>query len=146
MAGTLSDAMNKALEAAGIELPAPPVKDGVEIPRELEPELVARLSAEPITGALVELTNRAVTSFKRRRPQECVEWPPRHVLFNYVSRCSYVPERPSWAPPMQPDDGRPIENWGFLIVDEEIAMPLGIARSPRHATPLFVLDCLFRET
>jgi hypothetical protein len=148
----MSEAITEAFKKAG-HAPPPdvPSRDTEEI-AELDPELRRRLEAGQIGGDLVAVTNHAVERFKLRAGLELPIGEVKSELYNYIHRSTYSPRRPDWLLPWyarNADDQERIENHGFPIVDDDLAMPLRARTVPptpgrKPPRPLTVVTVLYR--
>lgn len=153
MAGTLQD----ALASAGFVPPAEAKQEKderaaapvVEENGRPSPELERLLREGLVTGSVVGISKHAVERFRQRFEPDCDFGEAKRRLYMRLHRAVYFPERPSWLVHV----GRTkadVRNVGYLVVDEEIALPLrdSVARRLEGRfppQPLTVVTCLYRS-
>lgn len=116
--------------------------------RPLDPRLRDIIERGLLTARTVALSPHAVDRYHSRFEPDCDRDEARRRLYMRMHRASYSPVRPGWLLP--PDPPSPHENVGYLLIDEEIALPLrdndAAARwQGSGEAPLMVVTCLCRR-
>jgi hypothetical protein len=149
----VSRSISDAFKQAGFAPPTDASAPDAERTAELDPELRRRLEAGRIGGDLVAVTKHAVERFRQRTGPDLGEGEARSELYTCIGRSAYSPRRPDWLPPWyarNAGDHETIENHGFLVVDDDLAMPLRARTVPaspgrKPPRPLTVVTVLYRH-
>jgi hypothetical protein len=144
--------MTEAFRKAGHALPPDPPARETEQTAELDPELRRRLEAGQIGGDLIAVTKHAVERFQLRAGSDLSFSDAKSELYTSIRRSTYSPRRPDWLLPWyarNAGDQEKIENHGFLVVDDDLAMPLRARTVPaspgrKPPRPLTVVTVLYR--
>jgi hypothetical protein len=140
-----------AFLGAGFSLASYQEEPQVEVSASLDPKLRRALECGPITRATVGVARHAALRFHERFEPSGSLLAARKVLFGRFPEGVYHPSRPGWLPHMGDNGylGRRLENVGFLVIDDEMALPLRESKSLEstrdpHPPPLTAVTCLYR--